>query len=76
MEKTSFVKTEYVYVSPGTTLLAPLTIAPILILGDGEDLSRNYQIHKSNAQTCEARFNAIVDWHERAAKKYPPAVAK
>lgn len=76
METTSYTKTEFVYVSPGATLLAPLAPIPILYLGDGETMSRNYQTYKTNAATCEARFNALTDWHEKAAKTYRTAVVK
>jgi hypothetical protein len=76
VEKTTYTKTEYLYVAPGATLLAPLSPTPILLLGNGETLSRNYQIYKSNAESCEARFNELVNWHKKAAKKYPAAVVK
>lgn len=76
MERTTYTKTEYIYIAPGANLLAPIVLQPVLVLGNGEDLSRNYQIHKSNSQSCEARFNELLNWHKKAAEKYPPAVVK
>jgi hypothetical protein len=61
--------------APSAGLLKPLPPMTIQLLKDGESMSYNYQYYKSRAKTCEASYDALIDWHKKAAEAYPVEAA-
>lgn len=75
MAPKTYLQTEYKYEAPSAGLLQPLPPLTIQLLRNGESMSYNYQYYKSRASTCEASYNALIDWHERAAKAHATEAA-